>query len=119
MTKNPLFNNLLRFPIASHIFITRIYFVSAIYLRKNGRTHSEFILRNPTFESRLHGSMELFSGFQAVATVRSWFPHPTVYENLRARTRMMTYVIARTGRKWIFVFRNDHRASIDEILSRF
>lgn len=54
-----------RFSVASHVFITRIYFTRYISQEKRSSTHMAnlSILRNPAFESGLHSSPELFSSF--------------------------------------------------------
>lgn len=109
-----LFNNQLCSSSASNIFITRIYFVLAVYPRKTVGHIARSILRDPTFESGLHGSMELFSGFRVEATVRSSFLRPTVYENLRVRICVLTHVIARRRPRRAFVFRDGDRSSIGE-----
>lgn len=76
-----------------------------IYPWKNGRAHMAnlSILRNPAFESGLHGSPELFSGFSdgsfcpifVSASIR-------IYENPRALKRVID-----RGRLRIFIFHLD------------
>jgi len=76
----------------SRIYYTNLFRARYIAERKNDRAHGgESILRNPTFESGLHGSSELFSGFSGWKLLSDLL----LRTKIRARARTCRHVLKR------------------------